>query len=138
MPDIKGGCQRGKVTYCASAEPVFEGLCHCKNCQKVTGSAFATVLAIQTAALTVSGTTSHFSGKGDSGAATHRAFCPVCGSTVAQTADVMAGVTMIPVGALDDSSWVKPPMQIYCDSAMAWAALGGDIKSFPKMPMPGG
>ncbi len=137
MPDIKGGCLCGKVTYSANVEPIFVGICHCTNCQKATGSAFGTVLAIPTSALTVTGTTSRFDGKGDSGSATHRDFCPVCGSTVAQSADLMAGVTMIPVGTLDDPSWVKPPMQIYCDSAMPWVSLGGEMKSFPKMPPPG-
>ena len=137
MPDIKGGCLCGKVTYASSAEPIFMGVCHCRTCQKATGSAYASVLAVPSAALSVSGTTSRFDGKGDSGNATHRDFCPSCGSTVMQTADVMAGVTMIPVGTLDDPGWVKPAMQIYCDSAMAWATLGGDIQSFPKMPMPG-
>jgi len=32
---------------------------------------------------------------------------------------------------------VKPTMEIYCDSKMPWVALGGELKSFPKMPMAG-
>jgi len=43
---------------------------------------------------------------------------------------------MIPVGTLDDSSQIKPAMQIYCDSAQPWAVLGG-LQQFPKMPGPG-
>jgi hypothetical protein len=46
----------------------------------------------------------------------------------------MSGVVMVAAGTLDDASWVKPAMQIFCDSAQPWVSLGGDIKAFPKMP----
>jgi hypothetical protein len=134
MPEIRGSCRCGKVTYSSSADPVFTGVCHCVNCQKSSGSAFGVVVAVPAASLTITGTTTRFSDAGDSGSPTHREFCPACGSTIAQSADVMAGITMLPAGTLDDASWVKPAMQIYCDSAQPWVALGGGIQSFPKMP----
>ena len=133
MAEIKGSCRCGKVTYSASAEPIFAGVCHCTNCQKSSGSAFATVVAIPTPTLSVSGTLKTFDSTGDSGKATHLHFCPECGTAVTEDADVMPGVTMITVGTLDDASWVKPTMQIYCDSAQPWARLP-DLQSFAKMP----
>ncbi len=133
MPDIHGSCRCGKVTYSASADPVFVGVCHCSACQKSTGSAFATVVAVPTPSLTVTGTTTRFDDIGDSGKPTHRNFCPQCGSTVTQSADVMEGLTMIAVGTLSDPSWAKPAMQIYCDSALPWAQIA-DMQGFPKMP----
>jgi hypothetical protein len=133
MADIKGSCRCGKVTYSSSADPVFSGLCHCTHCQKSTGSAFGTVLAVPTAALTVTGITKRFSDTSDSGNATHRDFCPECGSTITQSADVMAGLTMVPMGTLDTPHPAEPTMQIYCDSALPWAKVGG-LQSFPKMP----
>jgi hypothetical protein len=134
MAEIKGSCRCGRVTYSSTADPVFTGICHCANCQKSTGSAFGSVVAVPTASLTVTGTTRRFTDAGDSGSPTHRDFCPECGSTVTQSADVMPGLTMLTVGTLDDTSWVKPAMQIFCDSAQAWVSLGGDIQSFPRMP----
>jgi hypothetical protein len=133
MADIKGRCRCGKVSYASSADPVFVGLCHCRTCQKSTGSAFATVLAVPAASLTVTGTTKRFDDIGDTGNATHRDFCPECGSTVTQAADVMAGLTLIPVGTLDDPASANPVMQIYCDSALPWGTIQG-MRSFPKMP----
>ncbi len=135
MAEIKGSCRCGKVSYTTSADPVFVGVCHCTSCQKSTGSAYASVVAVPTAALTVTGTTTQFDSVGDTGQATHRTFCPVCGSTVTQSADVMAGITMVPVGSLEDPASVKPGMQIFCDSALPWAPIP-DMQSFPKMPMP--
>lgn len=133
MPEIKGSCRCGQVSYVTTADPVFVGACHCKSCQKSTGTAFGTVLAVPTAALTVTGTTKRFDDIADSGKPTHREFCPNCGSTLTQTADVMEGITMIAVGTLDDPAMAKPAMQIYCDSALPWSVIA-DVKCFPKMP----
>lgn len=46
----------------------------------------------------------------------------------------MPNVAMIQAGTLDDPSWVKPTMEIFCDSAQPWVQLGGDRKRFPRMP----
>lgn len=133
MAELKGGCRCGAVTFRASAEPVFVGLCHCRNCQKETGTAFSSVIGLPAPSLTVTGTTKQYDSVGDSGKATHRTFCPECGSTIAHWADIMEGVTMVNVGSLDDPALVKPVMQIYCDSALPWAVLPG-MQAFPKMP----
>jgi hypothetical protein len=133
MPEFKGSCLCGKVNYAGSADPLFTGLCHCTNCQKATGSAFAGVIGIPAPSIRVTGTTTRYDGVGDSGKATHRDFCPVCGTTVTQSADVMAGITMVPIGTLADTSWVKPGSQIYCDRAIDWALLP-ELPRFAKMP----
>lgn len=134
---IEGGCLCGKVRYSGEAEPIFVGVCHCATCQKSSGTAFNTVVAVPKPAVTVTGTVNTFQGKGDTGNATYKRFCPNCGSPVQIEAAVMADVVMIPVGTLDDASAVKPAMQIYCDSAQSWALLEGGIQSFAKMPGPG-
>ena len=105
---IEGGCLCGKVRYSADVDPTFVGVCHCKNCQKGTGSAFSVVVALPSPALTVQGTLQTFTGRGDSGKATYRRFCPPCGSALIDEAEIMPNITMILAGTLDDASWVKP------------------------------
>src|SRR6185437_1092461 len=134
MPQITGGCLCGKVRYSADVEPAFTGVCHCRNCQKESGSAFTIVIGIPQPALSVQGDLKTFEDKGDSGKAMLRRFCPNCGSTVMDEAEAMPGVIMVQVGTLDDPSWVKPAMQIYCDSAQPWVQLGGEMQHFAKMP----
>jgi hypothetical protein len=137
MPKMTGSCRCGAVTYEADTEPMFVGVCHCKNCQKETGSAFVTVVGMAKSALKVTGTLKDYVGKGDSGQPTHSKFCPNCGSSMIHEPDVMPELTMIGVGTLDDSSWIKPAMEIYCDSKQSWVSLGLP-QSFPKMPGPPG
>jgi len=137
MARIEGSCLCGKISYSASADPVFTGVCHCKNCQKSTGSAFGVVVGVPKAALTVRGAPKIFEVKGDSGSMVEYHFCPDCGSAVMTSAAMMPDLILIAAGTLDDSSWVRPTNQIFCESAQPWVKLGGEMKSFAKMPTPG-
>ena len=87
--------------------------------------------------ISINGKVQTYEGRGDSGKATYRGFCPKCGSPVAIEAELMPDTVMIPLGTLDDKNGVRPGMQIYCDSAQPWAVLEPGIQRFPKMPMPG-
>ena len=133
MPHFTGGCLCGAVRYAADAEPLFVGICHCRDCQKASGSAFATVIGIPEAALAVTGTVKTFTDRGDSGKAMDRRFCPDCGSSLFDVAEAMPGAVMVLAGTLDDPSWVQPAVEIFCDSAQPWVALGGGMQRFPKM-----
>ena len=131
---IEGGCLCGKVRYSAEAEPAFVGVCHCKNCQKETGTAFAIVVAIPKPALNVQGTLKTFDDRADSGRILRRRFCPECGSSLFDETEAMSNIVMVMAGTLDDASWVKPGMEIYTDSAQPWVQLGGERRRFAKMP----
>jgi hypothetical protein len=134
MRTITGSCLCGQVRYSADAEPAFIGLCHCHDCQKFTGSAFATVVGLPKPSVTVTGTLKGFVKRGDSGKPIERRFCPECGASVLDEADALPGMLMIAAGTLDDSSWLKPAAQIYCASAQPWVELGGEMKRFDRMP----
>jgi hypothetical protein len=53
---IKGGCLCGAVRYTAEADPTSATVCHCRDCQKFTGSAFAAPVRVPKEALTIEGT----------------------------------------------------------------------------------
>ena len=138
MAEIVGGCLCGQVRYSGSAEPMFVGICHCKDCQKETGTAFNIVVGVPQSALAIQGSPKTYTQKGDSGQDVVRRLCPNCGSTIVSEPAAMPGVSIVRVGTLDDNSWVKPAMEIYCDSRQPWVELGGDLQRFPKMPQPPG
>lgn len=134
MATFTGACLCGNITCTASGDPAFMGVCHCKDCQRATGSAFEAVVAMPEGSVNVAGTPKVVTVKGDSGKGVHRSFCPDCGSTLMSRVDVMPGITMLTTGPMNDTSAFKPTMQIFCDSAQPWVALGGISQSFPKMP----
>jgi hypothetical protein len=43
-------------------------------------------------------------------------------------------MALIMGGTLDDTSWLKPTMALFCDSAQPWLAISHEMKSFPRMP----
>jgi hypothetical protein len=134
MPNVTGGCLCGQVRYTASGDPAFSGLCHCRNCQRYTGSAFETVVGFPASAVSVQGTLKTYNDTGDSGKQVYRRFCPNCGSGVIAEAEAMAGVTLILAGTLDDPSGYNPAMEIYCASAQPWTNETGARQRFEKMP----
>jgi len=134
MADITGGCLCGRVRYTLSGEPAFSGICHCRNCQRYTGSAFEAVVAYPTANVAVQGELKTYEDRGDSGQPVYRRFCPNCGSGILAEAVVLPGVTIVLVGGLDDPSVYNPTMEIYCGSAQPWVHAGGERQRFAKMP----
>jgi len=132
--EIKGGCLCGAVRYNARAEPTFVGVCHCRDCQKFTGSAFGTLLGLPQAELEIQGEVKSFSKLGDSGKPIVRLFCPECGSSIAEAPSTQPHMLILNAGTLDDPTSVTPQFEIYCDRVLPWVQLGGGMRRFPKMP----
>jgi hypothetical protein len=134
MANITGGCLCGQIRYTASGDSAFSGLCHCRNCQRYTGSAFETVVAYPSAAVSVQGTLKTYNDTGDSGKPVYRRFCPNCGSGVVAEAEALPGLTLLLAGTLDDPSSYKPAMEVYCSSAQPWTNAASERQRFDKMP----
>lgn len=135
MSDISGGCLCGAVRYSTTAEPAMMAVCHCTDCQKQSGSAFSINVLVPRDQIEVDGEAlSHFDVKGDSGENVSRNFCNRCGSPLFNVLDHFGGLAAIKAGTLDDSSWVKPGVQIWCDSARSWGVLDDEIQKAPKNP----
>jgi hypothetical protein len=120
MPEMTGGCVCGQLRYAINAEPIFSAVCHCKTCQKQTGTAFRIVVAVPQPAVSIQGSAKTYTRAGDSGQQVVNRFCPDCGSTVVIEPAALPGTAIIPAGTLDDTSWLKPTMEIYCDDAQSW------------------
>ncbi len=133
MVQMTGGCSCGNLRYTVDAEPVFSAVCHCKTCQKQTGSAFRIVVAAPRAAVSLEGEQSTYARMGDSGQQVINRFCPNCGSTAVIEPAALANIAIIPAGTFDETSWLKPTMEIYCDDAQSWVQLSGEMQRFPKM-----
>ena len=136
MSERSGGCLCGKVRYTLSADPLFVALCHCRNCQKTAGSAFSVVALVPTAALAIAGAVTVYNDTGDSGASVERGFCGACGSPiVSNSAGMLArGMSALKAASFDDVSWLKPSVQIWCDSEQPWLAGIADVARVAKSP----
>ncbi len=131
MPRMTGRCHCGGVRYEGEAEPVFMRACHCKQCQRFTGTAFVTAVAVPRGSIRVAGSLKTYTKLGDaSGVPIHRRFCPDCGSPVVVEAE-NSPRTVIMAGTLDDTSFVKPSSNMFCDEAQSWVPMSPDAKNYP-------
>lgn len=133
MRDITGGCLCGKVRYTTTADPAVVAVCHCKNCQRQSGTAFGTVVGVPRGTLNVIGSLKTYEDRSESGNAMHRRFCPECGSRVTVDGDAFPELTFVMAGTLDDTSWVDPTVQFWCSSAQPWVSLPEKVQPFKKM-----
>ena len=114
-----GGCACGAIRYECSAAAAFAGNCHCRDCQRATGSAFAPLVFVPKSAVTITGDVKYYDVKGDSGQIVSRGFCPACGTRLFLNPAMMSDV---------------PTMDIYTASAQPWDCMNPDLTTFPKMP----
>jgi hypothetical protein len=132
MPKHEGGCYCGSVRYAVAGDPLNTAICHCKGCQRQTGSAFSVVVAVPRGSLSMDGSVATYAITGDNGAITQRYFCAKCGSPIAIDPATIPAVTFLSVGTLDETSWVKPQAQLWCESAQSWVHLSDETRNFPR------
>lgn len=122
----KGGCLCGQYHYGFPRESVISTFhCHCKDCQKSTGSGKATILMVPTAALTEQGELKTYTVKGSEGSSVSRGFCENCGSQLVSHVAEMPAVRLVKAGTLEDSSWVEADLSCWGSTAEAWSPADG-------------
>src|SRR5271155_2110432 len=132
--EIKGGCLCGAVRYTAEADPTSATVCHCRDCQKFTGSAFAALIRVTKEAVSIEGTLKTFTSIGGSGNPILRHFCPECGSSIAEESGTRPGIIILNVGTFDNPTVARPGREIFRDDALPWLAVHGEIPRFAKRP----
>lgn len=130
--EIVGGCLCGQVRYRGTAAPAFTAVCHCKHCQKQSGTSFSIVLGLPHGSLAIErGALKTYRDTGASGQAVDRKFCPECGSAIVTEVAAMPALTFLKAGTLDDTSGLQPQMEIWCDHAQPWLP---QTDGRPRMP----
>jgi hypothetical protein len=126
---VHGSCHCGAIRYEAVVEPGRAGICHCTDCQKLTGSAYRVSIPAQEGSLRVlAGTPSVYVKVGDSGARRAQAFCGNCGSPLyAYDAD-RPRVHGLRVGWIEERAMLVPRTQKWCRSALPWTQSLGALQ----------
>lgn len=135
MP-FSGGCLCGAIRYESASKPVFQLYCHCRDCQRVTGSACAPILFFRSSDLKVTGDVKTFASLGGSGKTIRRGFCPTCGSHLFGELEAQPGLLSIRAGTLDDPAQFAPKLHIYTSQAAPWDAIDPSLPAFPTAYTP--
>jgi hypothetical protein len=127
-----GGCLCGSVRFEARGEPLRTLVCHCKFCQRLTGSTSYAEAMYPIEAVSMSGITPSSYGHRSEGSAmlVYAHFCPRCGSTVSLTFERWPQYRAISRGAFDDPNSVSIGSHIWTESAQTGVVLPADTDCF--------
>jgi len=129
---MTGGCLCGAVRYESTGEPGFALLCHCRDCQRQSGSAFAAGWRVPAAGFRVTqGEPKLYVRAADSGNEITRAFCPECGTMLFLRVSARPDLVAIRVGTLDDPSGFRPEADIFVKSAQPWDYMNTAVPRYP-------
>lgn len=126
----EGGCACGAVRYRMTSGPLFVHCCHCRNCQRQTGSAFVINLLIEADRVDVtSGQPEVVDVPRDDGSRQRIYRCPSC--RVAVFSDYgWPELLFVRGGTLDEPAAVAPDVHIYTRSKLPWVRLPDDTPAF--------
>lgn len=129
---IEGRCHCGTITYEAEIDPEAVGVCHCTDCQSLTGSAFSVyVPASRESFRLLTGRPSIYVKTAESGAKRAQAFCPRCGSRIYAAEATDARTFNIRVGTVVQRAQLPPRKQVWCRSALPWVMNLSSITQLP-------
>ena len=131
---LEGGCACGEVRYRLTQSPMVVHCCHCRWCQRETGTAFALNAMIETDCVSLlSGTPEQVDTPSNSGNGQKILRCPSCHIAVwshyAGAGDVLSFVR---VGTLDNPDALPPDIHIYTASKQPWVILPADTPAFEE------
>ncbi|HUJ03610.1 MAG TPA: GFA family protein [Rhizomicrobium sp.] len=127
MTSRVASCSCGQLRLACEGEAVRISICHCLECQKRTGSVFATQARFPRAFVTIEGRTTQWMRRGDSGEAAIFHFCPVCGSTVYWEFSGAPEFIAVAVGAFADPNFPPPRVSVYEQRKHPWALAAGEL-----------
>jgi hypothetical protein len=128
---FSGGCACGAVRYHCSASPVAMIKCHCRDCQRAGGAAYAPTVVIRTADFRLlRGEPRYHEITAVSGNLARRGFCDKCGSPLFASSSARPDVMGIRAGSLDDPSWFRAAREYWTRSAQPWDILSSATVKF--------
>jgi len=130
----QGSCLCGAIHYTFNDAPLRMVQCHCHQCQKISGTGHASQAFFKEQDVEVSGEPKSYVFHADSGNTKTYHFCPSCGSRLHGKNSGRPGITIVPVGCMEDNSWFTPQAVAYTSCREAWDVTTEEVPNFEAMP----
>lgn len=122
-----GHCLCGAAQYRSPGPALFAVVCHCRDCQRASGSGGVPVLGVPRASFTHSGPIKQSRVQGGSGQPAVRNFCSECGSLLFGTPESAPEMVTIYAGSLEDPSSFSPTDALFTSQRPPWAKLAAEL-----------
>lgn len=130
---IDGGCHCGQIKYHAEVDPNQVLICHCTDCQTLSGSAYRTTVAVAKEGTfeIISGKLTMYEKTAEDGSIRIQSFCPDCGTPIySSPPQDTLGFFGVRVGSIRQKDQLIPTKQIWCRSALEWVE---DLSEIPQI-----
>jgi hypothetical protein len=127
---IKGRCHCGKTGYEAEINPDNVIICHCTDCQAISGAPYRANVPVLIANFKPHGAPKTYVKTADSGRRVVLTFCGDCGSALYSSRLEEPAVYNLRLGAVKERAQLVPKSQGFCQSAMPWAM---DLHAIPQV-----
>lgn len=134
LPSFTGGCLCGAVRYRAAGPALFSVVCHCRDCQRASGTGGVPVLGVARQSFQVQGAVKASPLPGGSGLPARRHFCPECGSLLFGMPASAPDLVTLYAGGLDDPSVFSPTDALCTRQRPDWARLAVALVAHADMP----
>lgn len=130
-----GGCLCGAVRYELAGAPQFSLQCHCRDCQRSSGTAYIAAMRVPAAGFRITqGSPKRYLSRSDAGNAIARVFCGDCGSPIYVQVSSRPDIVGLRVGTLDDPSPFRAEADIFVKSAQPWDHMDPALPKFDTYP----
>jgi len=131
MAVLEGGCACGEVRYRLMSAPMIVHCCHCRDCQRQTGGAFAINALIETDRIVLTGATPlPVSMPTDSGRPHDIHRCPACATALWSDYGRRPAIRFVRATTLDDRAALSPDVHIFTRSKLPWVGLPPEVPAF--------
>jgi hypothetical protein len=121
------------VRYLCNEKALVQLICHCRDCQRASGGAFAALLVVPSDRLTFNGTElEYYDTQADSGRTLRREFCGQCGSPVSVGWPGASSVAFLHAGSLDKPDEFNPSCELWVSRAPTWHQLHPNTVKFDE------
>ncbi|HDR1003158.1 GFA family protein [Pasteurella multocida] len=131
---INGQCQCGKVHYTLHKAPIAIAACHCKQCQKLSTSAFSLTAMIDKDALELMGELKAFRRQADSGNQTIVMFCPTCANHIYHYSPSYPDKLILKPSTLDNTEIITPTIHVWTKEKQTWYQIPDNVMVFETQP----
>jgi hypothetical protein len=131
MPMLEGGCLCRGVRFRIDGKLGPAGYCHCKQCQRASGSAFAANAPARTQYFSLTSGAELVS-EYESSPGKFRAFCRRCGSPVYSRRDSEPELRRIRLGTLDSDPERRPLLHVWVSAKAPWHEITDALPQLPE------
>ena len=131
---ISGACQCGTITYELLEAPQQVIACHCRECQKLSTSAFSLTALVPREALHVNGALKHWERMSDSDNTNCAKFCPECGNRLYHYNPDKPEIIKLKPCTLADTRIIRPTLHVWVSEKQDWFQIPEDVEQHPTQP----